>query len=285
MFAPGRISAAIEGILQNRGQEKQCMKIKIYQVDAFTDELFMGNPAAVCPLPGGWIDDALMQNMALENNLSETAFYTQSKNNYNIRWFTPSAEVELCGHATLAAAHVIFNHEHFEGDSVTFDSKSGILPVTREREWLTMNFPTDSITKIELTDEIRNCFSLEPVEVIKGKTDYMLIFENEKQIQDIEYDLNKISRVKARGIIITARGNNCDFVSRFFAPQCGVAEDPVTGSAHTTLVPYWSNILKKNEMKAMQLSKRKGSLLCRYKNDRTEISGRAITYMTGEITI
>lgn len=261
------------------------MKVKIFQVDAFTDELFKGNPAAVCPLQSNWLNDSVMQNIAFENNLAETAFYIKDENGYHIRWFTPSVEVDLCGHATLASAHVIFNHENYDGDFVNFNSRSGILNVKKDNDLLTMNFPADTIEKQILTDEFKECFDIQPVEVYKGKTDFMMVFENEEQIRNIKYDLSKISLIKARGIIITAKGDKCDFVSRFFAPQSGINEDPVTGSAHTTLTPYWSKILDKNELTANQLSNRKGFLICRNLGDRIEISGKAITYLTGEIDV
>ncbi len=226
-----------------------------------------------------------MQNIALENNLSETAFYIHKNNNYHIRWFTPIMEVDLCGHATLAAAYEIFTYENYKNSIITFNSKSGDLIVRKDNEYLTLDFPTDTIEKINLTEEIRSCFDIEPIEVIKGRSDYILVFENEEQIKNIKYDLNKIKNIEAGGIIITAKGNDCDFVSRYFGPQSGIDEDPVTGSAHTTLTPYWSKILNKDELKAIQLSKRKGFLICRNKNERTEISGKARTYMIGEITI
>lgn len=261
------------------------MKLKIYQVDAFTDKLFSGNPAAVCPLSNDWLDESVMQNIAMENNLAETAFYICKNSNYHIRWFTPIIEVDLCGHATLATAYVMFAYENYKNPDINFNSKGGILNVRKDNEYLTMNFPADKIEKVKTTEEIKSCFDIEPVETIKGKTDYMLIFENEEQIKNIKYDLIKISQIKARGIIITAKGKDCDFVSRFFAPQSGINEDPVTGSAHTTLTPYWSKILNKNELSAIQLSRRKGFLICRNKDERIEISGKARLYMTGEIGI
>lgn len=261
------------------------MKLKIYQVDAFTDKLFSGNPAAVCPLINEWLDDSTMQNIAMENNLAETAFYIHKNNNYHIRWFTPTTEVDLCGHATLATAYVMFNCENYKNADINFYSKSGVLNIKKESEYLTIDFPADTIEKVETTDEIKACFNIEPMEIIKGKTDYMLVFESEEQIKNIKFDLKKISQIKARGIIITAKGKEYDFVSRFFAPQSGVDEDPVTGSAHTTLTPYWSKVLNKNEMTAMQLSKRKGVLICRNKKDRIEISGKAKLYMVGEIEL
>jgi PhzF family phenazine biosynthesis protein len=259
--------------------------MKIYQVDAFTDKLFSGNPAAVCPLGDDWLDDSIMQSIALENNLAETAFYISWKNAYHIRWFTPTTEVELCGHATLATAFVMFACEGYKKDEIEFNSKSGVLGVRKDGEYITLDFPADTITKTNTTDEIRACFDIEPLEVFKGKSDLMLVFENESQVKNIGFDLAKIRSLDARGVIVTAMGTKSDFVSRFFAPQCGIDEDPVTGSAHTTLVPYWSKVLRKDELSAIQLSARKGYLLCRNKTDRIEISGKAKLYMKGEIEL
>lgn len=194
-------------------------------------------------------------------------------------------EVDLCGHATLAAAFILFYHENFKSDEVSFESRSGKLTVKKNDEFLTMNFPADVIEKTPLTDELMSCFNKSPLEAYKGKTDYMLVFEKEEDISDIVYNIDKISRIKARGVIITAPGKNSDFVSRFFAPQSGVNEDPVTGSAHTTLTPFWSRKLNKVELSAIQLSKRKGWLKCVNKTDRIEITGKARLYMSGELTV
>ena len=261
------------------------MKIKIYQVDAFAEKLFTGNPAAVCPLGDHWLEDEEMQKIAMENNLAETAFYILQKDKYHIRWFTPTVEVDLCGHATLASAHVLFSHENYSKRVINFDSKSGLLSVANNGEYLAMDFPSDTIIKVDLLEELLTGFDIKPIEAYKGKTDYMLVYDNESQIMDMKYDLQKISQVKARGIIITAKGNRVDFVSRFFAPQSGINEDPVTGSAHTTLTPYWSKVLGKKELIAMQLSKRTGYLKCKNLNERTEISGKAKTYLHGEIQV
>ncbi|MBN1695981.1 MAG: PhzF family phenazine biosynthesis protein [Spirochaetales bacterium] len=261
------------------------MNIKLYQIDSFTGTLFSGNPAAVCPLSGDWPPDSLMQHIAMENNCAETAFYIFRDGRYHIRWFTPATEVDLCGHATLAAAYVLFLYEQYEGRELSFDSKSGLLAVRREGDYLTMSFPEDTITAVETSDEIKACFDIEPVETIKGRTDYMLVYRNEEEIRHIFYDLDRIRRIRARGVIITARGNDCDFVSRFFAPQSGIDEDPVTGSAHTTLVPYWSGVLHKDEFTARQLSKRGGFLLCRKKSGVIEISGKAVLYLKGEVSL
>jgi PhzF family phenazine biosynthesis protein len=259
------------------------MKQNIYIVDAFAGEVFSGNPAAVCPLKL-WLSDDIMQKIAMENNLAETAFYVQEGNRYQIRWFTPKVEVDLCGHATLSAAYVLFHHENHRGDIIEFYSqRSGALSVKKQGEFLTLNFPTDSFEQIELTSGIIAAFDLAPSMAFKGKTDYLLIFDTEEDIRKITPVYETISKLPARGVIITAPGQTVDFVSRFFAPQSGINEDPVTGSAHTTLIPYWAKKLGKEAMTAMQLSERKGNIRCLYLNDRVEISGQAKLYLAGEI--
>lgn len=259
------------------------MKQKIYQIDAFADKVFSGNPAAVCPLDQ-WLDDDILQKIAMENNLAETAFYVKQESQYQIRWFTPTVEVDLCGHATLAAAFVLFNCENHSENIIHFYSpRSGKLTVTKKEELLTLNFPTDKFDEVELSDEITNGFNITPKLAFKGKTDFLLVFDNEKEIREIVPAFDKISRLKGRGVIITAKGDKVDFVSRFFAPQSGINEDPVTGSAHTTLTPYWSEQLGKTDLTAIQLSERKGYLQCTYLNDRVEISGQGKLYLIGEI--
>jgi PhzF family phenazine biosynthesis protein len=259
------------------------MKQKIYQVDAFTADVFGGNPAAICPLDK-WLSDEVLQKIAMENNLAETAYYVKKDNVYEIRWFTPTVEVDLCGHATLAAAFVLFNNEGYTGNEINFFShRSGKLNVSKQGKYLALNFPTDVFGKVELTNALTAGFNFKPTEAWKGKTDYMLVFENEEEIKNIAPDLEKIAKINARGVIVTAKGNTVDFVSRFFAPQSGINEDPVTGSAHTTLTPYWSNKLNKIELSAIQLSDRKGHLNCKYLNNRVEISGQAKLYLIGEI--
>ncbi len=258
------------------------MKHIIYQVDAFADSVFSGNPAAVCPLES-WPDDELLQKIALENNLSETAFYTRAGESYEIRWFTPTCEVELCGHATLATAFVLFNFEGHKGGIINFRSRySGNLVVTTSEEILTLDFPADEPFPSVLSDSLISCFSIIPQAAYRGKTDYMLVFRNENEVLSIVPDLQRIRSIDCRGIIITAPGSNSDFVSRFFGPQSGVDEDPVTGSAHTTLVPYWSARLNRKELSAIQLSSRKGKLICRNMGQRIEISGTCRLYMKGE---
>ncbi len=261
------------------------MKRKIYQVDAFAGQLFSGNPAAVCPLEQ-WLSDDLMQKIAMENNLAETAFYVKQGASYQIRWFTPTVEVDLCGHATLAAAYVLFEHEKYAGDNIQFVSpRSGILAVSRQGDLLALNFPTDQFAPILLSDELMAGFDANPVAAFKGKTDFMLVFESESQIKNLKPNLEKIAQLPGRGVIVTAKGDQVDFVSRFFAPQSGINEDPVTGSAYTTLTPYWSKRLEKNDLTAIQLSKRQGYVTCKYLNDRVEIGGQCVLYMTGEIDV
>lgn len=259
------------------------MKLKLYQIDAFTDKVFGGNPAAVCPLDR-WLSDELMQNIAAENNLAETAFYVKDGDAYQLRWFTPKVEVDLCGHATLAAAFVLFTYEHHQGNVISFISpRSGILTVTKQKDLFTLDFPADPATPVDLTREILDCFDQEPTGVLKGKTDLLLVFRDEQQIQHLKPAFDKITRLRGRGVIVTARGDRTDFVSRFFAPQVGVPEDPVTGSAHTTLTPYWAKQLNKVELTAAQLSERKGFLTCKLVGDRVHIRGQAKLYLTGEI--
>jgi PhzF family phenazine biosynthesis protein len=261
------------------------MKIKLFQVDAFSNKLFSGNPAAVCML-NNWLDDDIMQKIAEENNLSETAFIVAEKNYFQIRWFTPIDEIELCGHATLAAAHVIFNYYEYKSNEIIFNSiTSGILKVKKENDLLTLNFPVDKGKKVLMPKDITNGLGKEPVEAYKGKTDYMFVYKTQKDIQTLSPNFDILLRVNSRGFIVTAKGDKVDFVSRFFAPSLGVNEDPVTGSACTMLTPYWVKKLEKNELLSMQLSRRKGTLICKLVNDRVYISGEAVTYLKGEIEI
>lgn len=261
------------------------MKYKLYQVDAFTDKLFGGNPAAVCPL-AEWLSDDLLQKIAMENNLAETVFYVWQDGRYEIRWFTPKVEVDLCGHATLAAAFILFHQEGYPGDVINFYSpRSGKLSVSRSSDWLTLDFPVDVFHSIAVSSDMVSCFDKQPIEAYKGKTDYMLVYEKESDIRDIVPQFEAIAALKARGVIITAKGDHVDFVSRFFAPQSGIIEDPVTGSAHTTLTPYWSEKLNKTEMSAIQLSERKGYLQCKFLGNRVGISGQAKLYLAGEVYI
>ena len=259
------------------------MTLPIYQIDAFTDRLFAGNPAAVVPLES-WLSDEEMLNIASENNLAETAFFVPTENGFHIRWFTPTIEVDLCGHATLAAAYVIFNIQKYEGEEVRLESRSGELVVECKENWLTLNFPVDlyhvAVPPPALVESLNAATMLE---VYKGKTDYMVVLDTEQEVRDLEYDIIVLSTIPARGIIITAPGDDVDFVSRFFAPQSGIDEDPVTGSAHTTLIPYWAEKLSKTTLTAKQLSKRGGYLKCELVGDRVHIGGQARLYLKGEI--
>lgn len=260
------------------------MEIEIFQVAAFCKELFSGNPAAVCPLEA-WPEDALMQQIAAENNLAETAFFVRENGHYHIRWFTPAIEVDLCGHATLAAAHVLFQHKGVENETIKFMSRSGELRVSKDNDkGLTLDFPVDELTTIKVTDEMHSWFSAFPLEAYRGKTDYLLVFRDQADIININANLSEIQKLKeVRGVIVTAPGESADFVSRFFAPQSGIPEDPVTGSAHTSLTPYWSAKLQKKDLVAIQLSSRKGFLACKDLGSRIEISGKAKTFMVGRL--
>ena len=259
------------------------MKLKLFQVDAFTDKLFGGNPAAICPLQN-WLPESLMQSIAAENNLAETAFYVPEGDDFEIRWFTPTVEVALCRHATLASAHVMFEYYGYSKDRINFYSKSGVLTVTKSNDLLTLNFPTDTIEKVtQVPDDLIEALKKQPSEIYKGKTDYMVVFDSQKDIENIAPDLKLLSTIKARGVMVTAKGDKVDFVSRFFGPQSGIDEDPVTGSAHTTLIPYWAKKLNKDVLTAQQLSARKGDLWCKLLGDRVEISGKTKTYLIGEI--
>ncbi|MFN8256000.1 MAG: PhzF family phenazine biosynthesis protein [Bacteroidales bacterium] len=258
-------------------------KIKIFQVDAFTDKLFSGNPAAVCMLER-WPDDSVLQSIAAENNLPETAFMVSRIHDFEIRWFTPVVEVDLCGHATLAAAYVLYNCLDYIRTPLQFQSRrSGELRVFKQEDFLYLDFPADKLKKTDEAETISQCIGATPVEVLKGKSDYFALVENETIVRELKPDFAKIAMLKARGLIVTAKGQNVDFVSRFFAPQSGINEDPVTGSAHTSLIPYWSAKLKKNEMKALQLSARGGELVCKNNGTRCLIGGKAKLYLIGEI--
>ncbi len=262
-------------------------KIKLYQVDAFTKELFKGNPAAVCVLDQ-WLDDDLLQSIGNENNLAETAFVVPVGKDFEIRWFTPTVEVDLCGHATLASALILFEIYHISGKEISFLSRrSGILKVTRTEGHYVLDFPTDDLENVDdsVAKEIEDCIGVRPAEVLKGKTDLIAILEDEKVLKELTPNLPGISKLKARGLIVTAESRSVDFVSRFFGPQSGVDEDPVTGSAHTSLIPLWSRRLNKRKLVARQLSKRGGELYCEFRDDRCYIGGEGKLYMTGEIYI
>lgn len=260
------------------------MKQKIYQVDAFAQKVFEGNPAAVCIMES-WPAEDWMQNVAMENNLAETAFVVPNDEIYEIRWFTPELEVDLCGHATLASAYVLFNHEGIKSHKIRFHSmRSGALSVEKgEDGQLILDFPEDVAVPAKKNSALDNALGREPIEMFQGKTDYLLIYNSQEEIEALNPDFLSLSKINARGVIVTAPGNEVDYVSRFFAPQSGINEDPVTGSAHTTLTPYWSGVLGKTQMSARQLSKRGGLLHCEYRSPRVLIAGRAVLYSIGEI--
>jgi len=260
-------------------------KIKLFQVDAFADRLFAGNPAAVCPLDE-WLPEEIMQSVAAENNLAETAFIVPKEDYFEIRWFTPAVEVDLCGHATLASAYVLFNCLGYEKPEIVFHSRnSGILKVSKTNDTLFLDFPADTLENSHNSKLMAVCIGMVPQEVYRGKTDYIAVVGSENEVKNMKPDLKAIAALDARGLIVTAKGDDVDFVSRFFGPRVGVDEDPVTGSAHTSLTPLWSKKLGKKEMKAKQLSKRGGSLACVDNGERILIGGKAKLYLTGEINI
>jgi len=259
------------------------MKLKIYQVDAFTDELFKGNPAAVVPLTK-WIDESLMQKIAMENNLSETAFFVKTKNYFQIRWFTPTTEVDLCGHATLASAFVIFNFIQKDKREITFESKSGKLVVTKSKDLLSLNFPASPSKPISLDKNIADCFDIKPLECLTSTFD-LIVFESEDFIKNYVPRIEELKKLHQHGVIITAKSSKVDFVSRVFVPNEGINEDPVTGSAHAVLVPYWSEKLNKQNLVAHQVSTRSGKLWLKNLGERVQISGKASLYLTGVLSV
>ena len=260
------------------------MKIPIYQVDAFTSEVFKGNPAAVCPLKE-WLPDKIMQEIAKENNLSETAFFISKKDKFDIRWFTPVSELDLAGHPTLATAHVIKKELNFKLDKIIFNTKiKDTLTVTKEKNLFIMNFPSrppEIDNNIELVSE---ALRKKPMALFRHR-DAVAVFENEEDIKSMTPNMEKIEKLDYAAVIITAPGRNVDFVSRNFAPKLGIPEDPVTGSAHCELIPYWSKILNKKELLAHQISERGGKLYCTHNKDRVTIGGEAVTFLRGEIEI
>jgi len=259
------------------------MKIKIYQIDAFANKIFSGNPAAVCPLDE-WIDETLMQNIAQENNLAETAFFVKLGDVYQIRWFTPVKEVELCGHATLASAYVIFKYLEQKADIIKLTSKSGPLFVTSESEKIALDFPSIPPVLCDIPEYFVQALGARP-ESIMSCNNYFAIFESEDQVAAIVPDFSMLFKLDLQGVIITAPGENADFVSRYFAPKYGIPEDPVTGSAHCTLIPYWANRLNKTQLTARQISKRGGELFCEGLGDRVKIAGCAVEYLSGFIEV
>jgi PhzF family phenazine biosynthesis protein len=260
------------------------MKLPLYQVDAFARRVFTGNPAAVVPLES-WIDDDVLQGIATENNLAETAFLVGAGGDYEIRWMTPAAEVDLCGHATLAAAWVVFRELDPGRTEVTFQSKSGPLGVVARGDKLVLDFPSRPPEPAEgLVDAPGDALGLAPTTALSSR-DLMAVYEREEDVRGLSPSMDKIAAFDCTGVIATAPGNGCEFVSRFFAPAFGIPEDPVTGSAHCTLVPYWADRLGETLLFAKQLSPRGGELYCEIRGDRVEIAGHAVKYLEGRIEV
>jgi predicted PhzF superfamily epimerase YddE/YHI9 len=259
------------------------MEIPIYQVDAFSSGTFTGNPAAVCPLEE-WLPDETLQAIAAENNLSETAYFVRTGERFALRWFTPGCEVDLCGHATLASAYVLFHELGAEGDMLRFDTKSGELVVRRTGERLAMDFPSRPPGRVDVDPRLVRAMGGQPIEILAAR-DYLLIYGSASEVRALAPDMEALARIDRFAFIATARGEDCDFVSRFFAPAKGVPEDPVTGSAHCTLIPYWAAKLGKTTLEARQISKRGGELFCRLEGDRVEIGGSATLFLRGRIVL
>lgn len=260
------------------------MTLPIYIIDAFTDKLFGGNPAAVLILEQ-WLPDQLMQKIAMENNLSETTFLVKENDHYHIRWFTPAVEVKLCGHATLAASYVLFNHFNHPGNTIRFNCLSGALTVTRQGDMFTLDFPANPPTPAQAPDNLFAALGISGGLVFSTSFDYMVLLENQHAVEDLLPDFNLLATIPARGVVCTAAGDSCDFVSRCFYPQSGINEDPVTGSAHTIMVPFWAGQLNKNTLEALQLSKRKGYLRCSLQDNRVLMTGNAVMYLQGTIQL
>lgn len=257
------------------------MRTALHQVDAFASRPFEGNPAAICPLET-WLPDELLQAIAEENRLSETAYLLEENGTWHLRWFTPKSEVDLCGHATLAAAHILFATVLCDEAEVIFETRSGPLPVRREDGWLTLDFPARPGETCDAPEALREGFGVAPLATLRAD-DYLAVFESEEQVRALSPDFRRLGQLDGRGVIATAPGSETDFSSRFFAPKFGIDEDPVTGSAHCALAPYWAERLGKTHLSARQVSDRTGELRCRIAGDRVHISGRAVSYLEGVI--
>ena len=257
--------------------------LQIFQIDAFTSEIFKGNPACVMPLDN-WLPDDTLLKIAKENNVSETAFFIKKEDHFYLRWFTPEIEMDLCGHATLATAYCLRNHLNYKKDSVKFDSMSGELVVKFNADYMQMDFPHRKPLKSDLPQNILDSLSIKPIEILKSR-DYVLIYDNEDQIKNIKIDKELFDRINIDpgGVVITSIGTKSDFVSRYFVPQCSFFEDPVTGSTHCSLVPYWSEKLNKKKLKSIQLSERGGEMICEDVLNRVLINGKAVTYSEGHV--
>lgn len=260
------------------------MQIPLYQVDAFTSKLFSGNPAAICPLES-WLPDETMQSIAAENNLAETAFFVAENGGYRLRWFTPAVEVDLCGHATLATAYIILNKVSPDRDAVAFETRSGELIVRREGDLYSLDFPSRPPQRGDVHPRLIEALGTVPLEILAAR-DYMVVYETEEQVRSLQPNMELLTLVDRFAVIVTAPGSgDVDFVSRFFAPSKGVPEDPVTGSAHCTLIPYWARRLGKTKLHARQISKRGGELWCELRGDRVIMAGNAALYLEGTILV
>ena len=259
------------------------MKLRQFQVDAFANHLFEGNPAAVCPLDD-WLPDHLLQSIAAENNLPETAFFVPVGSGFHLRWFTPTTEVDFCGHATLASAHVLFDSLGYAQTSVAFDTRSGRMTVELDGDLYAMNFPARSPQPCASPQPLVDGLGALPLEVLAAD-DYLAVFESESQVRSLAPDFSRLRELDLRGVIATAPGGEVDFVSRFFAPKYGIDEDPVTGSIHAGLTPYWAEQLGKNQLLAYQASTRGGVLRLEISGDRVLVSGLAVLYLKGEIEL
>ena len=266
--------------------------MRLFQIDAFTTDVFRGNPAAVVPLDV-WLPDAQMQAIAAENNLAETAFFVPAEGGYHLRWFTPAQEVALCGHATLASAFIVFTALAPSENAVAFHTQSGLLTVSRRGNLLTMDFPKYALASVEAPSTLLNGLGLPPRQVLASlagdnaatELDYYAVYDTEAEVRALAPDFDALRRLDLQGVVVTAPGDNCDFVSRYFAPRVGIPEDPVTGSIHCALVPYWAERLGKLALHARQVSRRGGELFCENGPDRVRISGYAVKYLEGELFI
>jgi len=257
--------------------------IPYFHVDAFTSRVFSGNPAGVCPLEE-WLDDNTLQQIAAENNLSETAFFVRKKDHFELRWFAPKTEVDLCGHATLASGFVIFNHLEFSSDVILFSTRSGPLTVKKKNSLLEMDFPARPGKSISAPGPLVKGLGINVADVYKSR-DYMVILDSEDEVRNMKPDFHELSKLDCTGVIITTKGRDVDFVSRFFAPRVGIPEDPVTGSSHCTLIPFWAEKLGKKALTAHQVSGRGGELFCTLLGDRVSIAGNAVLYLQGNICL
>ena len=261
------------------------MKLALYQIDAFTDYVFGGNPACIVPLKE-WLEDDLLLKIAKENAVAETAYFVQKEETIHLRWFTPDVEMDLCGHATLATAHCLKEILGVQGEQVVFETLSGKLEVLFEDDRYSLNFPSRDPIPSALPENLQKAFNFKPQAVLKAR-DYLLIYDNEAQIKNMKIDLSFFNQINLDTgcVVVTARGSDCDFVSRVFTPQATILEDPVTGSTHCSLIPYWSKVLGKTSLLARQLSDRGGTLYCKNETDRVIIAGNAVTYSKGEVYI